>query len=179
MYTTASRSVMEQRMCVLCVCVCFVLTTLCSWVGGAEGEYYEDAEEDGEGEQGQDDGSEDANQWDAAGDDGGGDENAERGALPNNLTPLSTEKIRGSPSELGNKSRANRRSDEQIQALEDLFKETKFPNEKQRSAVGNQIGLTEKQVNTWLSHRRQKEKKLERLRENGSLYVYRALLRWP
>jgi hypothetical protein len=40
--------------------------------------------------------------------------------------------------------------------------ENQFPNDAKRTEIGAQIGLTSKQVNTWLSHRRQKAKKAEK-----------------
>ena len=40
-----------------------------------------------------------------------------------------------------------------------LGTENRFPSETRRVEVGASVGLTEKQVNTWLAYRRQKEKK--------------------
>jgi hypothetical protein len=57
-----------------------------------------------------------------------------------------------------------------------FFAEHKSPNEQICAQVGGTIGLREKQVNTWLSHRRQKERKMERMKENELSYVSRNWL---
>lgn len=53
------------------------------------------------------------------------------------------------------------KTDAQKEALEALYTIERFPQENAREELANQIGLSEKQVKIWFSHRRRKDRKLE------------------
>ncbi|PIA48143.1 hypothetical protein AQUCO_01400610v1 [Aquilegia coerulea] len=48
----------------------------------------------------------------------------------------------------------------QIEALENLYNEHKYPNEALKSQLAEEIGLSEKQVSGWFCHRRLKDKNM-------------------
>ncbi|XVE79022.1 hypothetical protein DITRI_Ditri14bG0024400 [Diplodiscus trichospermus] len=47
----------------------------------------------------------------------------------------------------------------QVMALENFYKELRFPSEKMRAQLAVQVGLTEKQISSWFCHRRLKDKR--------------------
>ncbi|XP_015870829.2 homeobox-DDT domain protein RLT1 [Ziziphus jujuba] len=50
----------------------------------------------------------------------------------------------------------------QVMALEKFYNEHKYPTEEMKSALAEELGLTEKQISGWFCHRRLKDKKLLR-----------------
>ncbi|KAK8515671.1 hypothetical protein V6N13_139360 [Hibiscus sabdariffa] len=55
----------------------------------------------------------------------------------------------------------------QVSALEDAYKEQKFPSDEMKSQLAVQIGLTEKQISSWFCHRRLKDKRRDESYLNG------------
>ncbi|XP_055833808.1 homeobox-DDT domain protein RLT1-like isoform X2 [Solanum dulcamara] len=55
----------------------------------------------------------------------------------------------------------------QVEALEKLYEEHKYPTDELKADLAESSGLTEKQISGWFCHRRLKDKRLS----NGELYV--------
>ncbi|XP_042455844.1 uncharacterized protein LOC122040556 [Zingiber officinale] len=58
------------------------------------------------------------------------------------------------------KNKSRLKTPEQVQALEKVYNEQKYPSESLKLLLANQIGLSQKQVSRWFFHRRMKNKKL-------------------
>eukprot|EP00238_Polyblepharides_amylifera_P012086 CAMPEP_0196595642 /NCGR_PEP_ID=MMETSP1081-20130531/81709_1 /TAXON_ID=36882 /ORGANISM="Pyramimonas amylifera, Strain CCMP720" /LENGTH=349 /DNA_ID=CAMNT_0041920285 /DNA_START=47 /DNA_END=1096 /DNA_ORIENTATION=- len=63
------------------------------------------------------------------------------------------------PDSVGAPEGRRMRTPEELAALEALFQENSLPTESQKTQLMSQLGLSEKQFNSWFSHRRQKQKK--------------------
>ncbi|OVA01153.1 Homeobox domain [Macleaya cordata] len=50
----------------------------------------------------------------------------------------------------------------QVEALENFYKEHKYPNEEMKAEFAKKVGLSEKQVSGWFCHRRLKDKRLSK-----------------
>ncbi|MBA0700144.1 hypothetical protein Goari_001714, partial [Gossypium aridum] len=55
----------------------------------------------------------------------------------------------------------------QLLALEEAYKEQKFPSDEMKARLAVQIGLTEKQISSWFCHRRLKDKRRDESYPNG------------
>ncbi|XP_022732686.1 homeobox-DDT domain protein RLT1-like isoform X5 [Durio zibethinus] len=55
----------------------------------------------------------------------------------------------------------------QIMALENFYKENRFPLDEMKAQLAVQIGLTEKQISSWFCHRRLKDKRRDESYANG------------
>ncbi|GMI84159.1 hypothetical protein like AT4G03250 [Hibiscus trionum] len=55
----------------------------------------------------------------------------------------------------------------QVLALEDAYREQKFPSDEMKAQLAVQIGLTEKQISSWFCHRRLKDKRRDESYPNG------------
>lgn len=66
----------------------------------------------------------------------------------------------GSPAQRRNPTTSRRKkSAAQIDSLERLYSENKYPSEEVRAELGLQLGLSEKQMQIWFTHRRHKDRK--------------------
>ncbi|XWS73666.1 hypothetical protein CRYUN_Cryun02cG0148200 [Craigia yunnanensis] len=55
----------------------------------------------------------------------------------------------------------------QVMALENFYKENRFPSDEMKVQMAVQIGLTEKQISSWFCHRRLKDKRRDESYVNG------------
>ncbi|XVF47232.1 hypothetical protein PTKIN_Ptkin03bG0092800 [Pterospermum kingtungense] len=55
----------------------------------------------------------------------------------------------------------------QVMALENFYKEHKFPSDEMKAQMAVQVGLTEKQISSWFCHRRLKDKRRDESYANG------------
>lgn len=66
----------------------------------------------------------------------------------------------------GNKKRMLK-TPAQVMALENFYKEQRFPSDEMKAQLAVQIGLTEKQISSWFCHRRLKDKRRDETHANG------------